>query len=342
MAVLSVQEPDIRGLVTVLVGSVLVLGWWVVPLIAFGVDSTVDPARFVTFAIPRRSLLTGLAIAGVIGVPGVVTVGAALAMGGVWWRTPAALVVGLLCAVLAVATCIIGARATTSAASTLVTGRRFREVMAAVAVLPIIVVGPGHRPADVGRRDGHGRPARAGRGRPVVDAARRVLGSARRTSPTGSGVWRPRASGSPSATLVVAGGRVGPLARARAGQPRPPEGLVQGARPRLVRPPARHAARRGHRALPDVLGAGPALRARRRRCTSARHRPVHRQPGRRAGPARSARSPPTSWAGGSPPTSPTTAPPSGRTSPHPCAGARTGSAGSSPRARSRCPRSRCS
>ena len=59
MGVLSVQEPDIRGLVVVLVGSVLVLGWWVVPLVAFGLDSTIDPARFVTFAIPRRSLLTG-------------------------------------------------------------------------------------------------------------------------------------------------------------------------------------------------------------------------------------------------------------------------------------------
>lgn len=142
MAVLSVQEPDIRGLVTVLLGSVLVLGWWVVPLIAFGLDSTIDPARFVTFAIPRRSLLTGLALGGVIGVPGVVTVGAALSMAGVWWRTPSALAVGIVCSVLAVATCVIGARATTSAASTLVTGRRFREVMAAVAILPIIVAGP--------------------------------------------------------------------------------------------------------------------------------------------------------------------------------------------------------
>ena len=142
MAALSVQEPDMRGLVTVLLGSVLVLGWWVVPLVAFGLDATIDPARFVTFAIPRRSLLTGLALSGIIGVPGVVTAGAALSMAGVWWRTPAALVVGLLCSVLAVATCVVGARATTAAASTLVSSRRFREVMAAVAVLPIIVIGP--------------------------------------------------------------------------------------------------------------------------------------------------------------------------------------------------------
>ena len=142
MALLSVQEPDIRGLVTVLLGSVLVLGWWVVPLLAFGLDSTIDPARFVTFAIPRRSLLVGLALAGLLGIPGVVTTLAVLSMAGVWWRTPAALVAGLVCAVLALATCVVGARATTSAASSLMSGRRFREVMAAVVILPFIVVGP--------------------------------------------------------------------------------------------------------------------------------------------------------------------------------------------------------
>lgn len=142
MAVLSVQEPDIRGLVTVLAGSVLVLGWWVVPLVAFGLDATIDPARFVTFAIPRRSLLTGLALAGLLGIPGVVTVVAVLSMAGVWWRTPAALVAGVVCVVLALATCVVGSRATTSAGSSLMSGRRFREVMAAVVVLPIIVVGP--------------------------------------------------------------------------------------------------------------------------------------------------------------------------------------------------------
>jgi len=142
MAVLSVQEPDIRGLVTVLLGSVLVLGWWVVPLIAFGLDATIDPARFVTFAIPRRSLLTGLALAGLLGIPGVVTTLSVLSMAGVWWRTPAALVAGLVCAVLALATCVVGARATTSAASGVLSGRRFREVMAAVVLLPFILVGP--------------------------------------------------------------------------------------------------------------------------------------------------------------------------------------------------------
>jgi ABC-2 type transport system permease protein len=142
MAVLSVQEPDIRGLVAVLVGSVLVLGWWVVPLISFGIDATVDPARFVTFAIPRRSMLVGLAIGGVIGVPGLVSAGTALSLAGVWWRTPLALLAGLVCAAVGLATCIVGGRATTSASSHLMGKRRVRELMAATALLPLLLVGP--------------------------------------------------------------------------------------------------------------------------------------------------------------------------------------------------------
>jgi len=142
MSAVSVQTPDIRGLVTVLLGSVLVLGWWVVPLVSFGVDATIDPARFVTFTIPRRSMLLGLALGAVIGIPGVVTLVAALAMAGVWWRTPAALLVAPACAVLGVATCIVGSRATTSAMAHVMSKRRVRELMAAVALVPLVLVGP--------------------------------------------------------------------------------------------------------------------------------------------------------------------------------------------------------
>ncbi|WP_028050915.1 hypothetical protein [Cellulomonas sp. URHD0024] len=142
MAATSVQVPDIRGLVTVLVGSVLVLGWWVVPLVSFGVDATVDPARFATFTIPRRSLLVGLAIGGVIGIPGIVTAVTALALTGVWWQDLDVVLVALPCGLLGLATCIVGSRATTSAFSNLMGRRRVRELTAAAALIPLILAGP--------------------------------------------------------------------------------------------------------------------------------------------------------------------------------------------------------
>ncbi|GIG19597.1 hypothetical protein Cch01nite_03210 [Cellulomonas chitinilytica] len=138
----SVTRPDLLPTVTVLLGSVLVLAWALVPLLAFGVDATVDPARFVLFPIPRRALVTGLAIGALVGVPGVVTTLVALTVAGVWWRDPLAVVAGLVGSVLGVLTCIVASRTTTTLMSTLLAKRRFREILAVLVVLPFILLGP--------------------------------------------------------------------------------------------------------------------------------------------------------------------------------------------------------
>jgi len=138
----SATRPDLLPTITVLLGSGVVLAWWVVPLIAFGVDATVDPLRFVLYPIPRRALVTGLAIGALVGVPGLVTAVVAVAMAGVWWREPLALLAGVVGSALGVLTCIVGSRATTSLMSSLLGKRRFREVLAAVVVLPFVLLGP--------------------------------------------------------------------------------------------------------------------------------------------------------------------------------------------------------
>ncbi len=139
---LGFVDVPLRGDVLVLVGSLLVLGWWVIPLVAFGVDATLDPRRFVTFGVPRRDLLVGLTLAGMLGIPGVVTTLSALATPLSWWREPAAAVAALVGGVLAVLACTVGSRATTSALAPLIGRRRVREVVAAVAVLPFVLLGP--------------------------------------------------------------------------------------------------------------------------------------------------------------------------------------------------------
>jgi len=138
----SATRPDLLPTITVLLGSALVLAWALVPLIAFGVDATVDPARFVLFPIPRRALVTGLAIGALVGVPGAVTTVVALTMGAVWWRDPLALVAGLVGSIVGVITCIVASRTTTTLMSALLAKRRFREILAALVVLPFILLGP--------------------------------------------------------------------------------------------------------------------------------------------------------------------------------------------------------
>ena len=142
LVALSTQDTDLISTVLVLVGALLVLAWWILPLVAFGVDATLDPARFVTFAIPRRDLLVGLGVAGLVGIPGVTTVLVCLAAALTWWRTPSAVLPALLAAVLVVVTCVVGSRATTTAFAPLIAARRFREVAAIVVVVPMFLLGP--------------------------------------------------------------------------------------------------------------------------------------------------------------------------------------------------------
>lgn len=138
----SITAPDALATAVVLAGSVVTLGWWVVPLVAFGVDSTVDPARFATFSIPRRQLVTGLAIGGLIGVPGVMTTLVSLGTVASWWRDPAALVAAVPAALLFLATAVVGSRATTTLVAPLIARRRVRELLAIVALVPIFLLGP--------------------------------------------------------------------------------------------------------------------------------------------------------------------------------------------------------
>jgi ABC-2 type transport system permease protein len=131
MVAVSMGDAAVRAQLTGIIGAALVLGWWVVPVLAFGLDGTLDPSQFVTFPVPRRSLLSGLAVATLVGVPGVLTVVCALSTGAAWWKDPGALAVGLVGAVVGLALAVVGGRAIVAVAGRVASGRRVREIMAA-------------------------------------------------------------------------------------------------------------------------------------------------------------------------------------------------------------------
>ncbi|MBZ2196576.1 hypothetical protein [Occultella gossypii] len=135
-------DPRITADVVTIVGAVLVLAWWVIPLFAFGVDATLDPQRFVTYGVPRRTLLAGLAAAGLTSVPGFSMVVLVLGMALAWVGEPLTLLAALVGGVLAVALCVVGSRAITTALGPLLESRRYREVLTIAAFVPIVLVGP--------------------------------------------------------------------------------------------------------------------------------------------------------------------------------------------------------
>ncbi|KFF59952.1 transporter [Cryobacterium sp. MLB-32] len=139
---LSNAPVDIGRMVVVLAGSATILGWLVLPIVVSGIDQTLDTARLVNFPIPLSQLLIGLTLAGVLGIPGIVTLLAALATAGTWWKHPVLALVALVCAALAALTCVVGSRMVTALSSTLTSGRRFREVAGTLILIPVFLAGP--------------------------------------------------------------------------------------------------------------------------------------------------------------------------------------------------------
>ncbi len=71
MVALRFTSLELTADVTVLAFSVLTLGWLLMSLLVFGIDETVDPAKFALLPVRARELLPGLLVAGLVGVPGI-------------------------------------------------------------------------------------------------------------------------------------------------------------------------------------------------------------------------------------------------------------------------------
>ncbi|GAA2197918.1 transporter [Sinomonas flava] len=142
LGVLRLAEVPVAETLVVLGGSALVLGWALAPILVAGVDLTLDPARFALFPIPRRQLLLGQGLAGLIGVPGLCTVLLLAATALTWARGWAPLVTALVCAVVALGLCVAVSRLAAALASELAASRRFRDVSSVLLLIPLVLLGP--------------------------------------------------------------------------------------------------------------------------------------------------------------------------------------------------------
>ncbi|QCU78403.1 Tat (twin-arginine translocation) pathway signal sequence [Citricoccus sp. SGAir0253] len=140
-AALAQLEVPLRGTVLVLAGALVVVAWMTIPVFLTGVDLTLDPAAFATFGIPTRTLVAGLALAGLVTVPGAATLAAWLLSCLAWTDAPAALVAAVPAAVLGALTCVCLSHAVTGLLAAYTGRRRIREVISLVAIVPLMFGG---------------------------------------------------------------------------------------------------------------------------------------------------------------------------------------------------------
>lgn len=129
---------------TVGLTSTILLGWIVMPLLAFGSDATLDPARFALLPLSARRLRPGLLVAGLISVPGLLSALALLGTALAWFGygvVPA--VLGVLMAVLSIGTAFLLARTLTTAFASALSSRRFKDVGAVLLAIVAATFGIG-------------------------------------------------------------------------------------------------------------------------------------------------------------------------------------------------------
>ena len=137
--VLLSQRPLRITALTVPLFTVITLMWTVLSLIATGVDSILDPARFSVLPLRAGELARGLLAAACTGIPAVMLIGLGLAQVGSWLGYPAAVPAALLGAVLGVLTAILLSRAVTSALARVMTTRVGRVLGAAVVSVVTLI-----------------------------------------------------------------------------------------------------------------------------------------------------------------------------------------------------------
>jgi len=124
---------------TTVILTLLALGWLILPIFAFGLDGTLDPATLALYPLRTRPLAVGLLAASATGawpvanVIGLLGVTAGLAHGGL------GLLVAVVAVVLQVLFCIALARFVTTSMARLLRSRRGKD-LAAFLVIPIFAL----------------------------------------------------------------------------------------------------------------------------------------------------------------------------------------------------------
>lgn len=136
-AALSKESFEIKQDSLVAAAGLIGIGWVVVPLLATGVDDSLDPARFAPLGISLKRLMPGLAIAAFTTIPAIFFVAVAGVMAASWRgeaREAEVLVVAMIGALLTAMSWVFSARLAALWAVRLLVTRAAKAVVSALAL----------------------------------------------------------------------------------------------------------------------------------------------------------------------------------------------------------------
>ena len=134
MSLVRLAPPEVAADIVIVVFTALLLSWMIVPLLMFGLDDTLDPARLTLFPLPAGRLAVGMFTASATGVWPLATLmvtagalaGLASGVGG--------LLLGIAAVLVQFALCLVASRLVTTSLSSALRSRRGRDVLAVAAI----------------------------------------------------------------------------------------------------------------------------------------------------------------------------------------------------------------
>ena len=142
LAVLVIYPQPVQQATVVIGGFALTLGWFLIPLIATGIEPTIDPLKLSAFPLSMTRLMVAMTLVGATWIPGIATLLVSVATALTWRETPGAAWAAVGCGLVATLICIVGSRMTASLTANLVASRRRRDRVAVALVAVVVLLGP--------------------------------------------------------------------------------------------------------------------------------------------------------------------------------------------------------
>lgn len=136
------ESPEVVRTVAVFFGTLVLLGWWIVPVVSSKADSSLDPSRLALFPLRIPGIQIGQILGAVIGIPGIATLLITAAWVTSWRASGLALIVAIPCALLGLLLAFTGSRAVTALSANFNKQRRAGEIISIVLLGLVVLLGP--------------------------------------------------------------------------------------------------------------------------------------------------------------------------------------------------------
>ncbi|MBI5161653.1 MAG: transporter [Micrococcales bacterium] len=139
---LSGFPPDIVRTTMITAGSLVVVGWLVIPIIVSGVELTLDPHKLAYFPLRPRTLMLAQLLVGLTWVPGGVTLLLALFSAFAYRGSPDVIPVAITAGAVGTLLAVAGSRMAATVTGNLLSDRGVHVRVAVIAALAVVVLGP--------------------------------------------------------------------------------------------------------------------------------------------------------------------------------------------------------